>query len=181
MLRRSSRAGLAIALVVSLAACVETTRLPAAEPSPSVAPLFASDEEALAAATEAYEAFLAALDVLLQAPRPVDDELDRVADGQALDSARESVLEFHTDGLRLSSPRVLARSELQQVIADVSKTTVVGYFCEDITGVQLLDSEGNSLTDDDRPGYTVFEATVVFGQGHGLVSERLFWSIETEC
>lgn len=90
-------------------------------------------------------------------------------------------MEFLADGLRLSASRVLARSELQQVFIDVSNTTVIAYFCEDITGVELIDSDGNSLTTDDRPGYTVFEASVVFEQGQALVSERDFWSNETSC
>ena len=181
MLRRPTLVGLAIAVVVPLAACTEATRLPEAEPSSEVAPLFASDEEALAAATEAYEEYLAVLDAALQGPVSDDGELARVAQGQALLSAQESVAEFVEDKLRISAPRVVRAARLQQHLSLGAEAEVTTYFCEDISGVLLLDSEGNSLSEADRPDYTIFEATVEFGPDGTYVIEREFWSNESSC
>lgn len=168
-------------LVASLAACTETARIPPAEPPSATQPLFASDEEALEAATAAYEEYLAALDGLLRAPRDVVDEFDSIASGEALDSAIDSVQQFIDDGLRITGPRRLGGVELQQVIAGSDSTEVVAYFCEDVSGVLLLDRDGNSLTTEDRPEYATFEVAVTFDSGAALVVDRSFWSNETSC
>ena len=181
MLRRPALVGLAIALVVPLAACSQSTRLPEAEPSSEVAPLFASDEEALAAATAAYEEYLAVLDAALQGPVSDGGELESVSRGQALVSAQESIAEFIEDQLRISAPRVVGGARLQQHTSSGSEAEVTSYFCEDISGVLLLDAGGNSLSEADRPDYTVFEATVEFGPAGAFVVERAFWSNESSC
>lgn len=181
MLRRPALVGVAIALVVPLTACTQATRLPEAEPSSEVAPLFSSDEEALAAATAAYEEYLAVLDAVLQAPASDEGLLERVARGQALISAQESIAEFVEDQLRLSAPRVVGGAELQQHRSSGTDAEVTTYFCEDISGVVLLDASGNSLSEASRPDYTVFEATVEFDIDGAFVIEREFWSNEQSC
>ncbi|MDO9590972.1 MAG: hypothetical protein Q7J04_07515 [Microcella sp.] len=180
MLRRSARIALVVALVLPLAACVEGARIPDAQPSSSVAPLFASDEEALAAATAAYEEYLAVLDGALQEPLTVEPSFEKVAEGQARDSALESIREFVREGLRISGPRVVGNVDLQQWSSH-GDAEVTAYFCEDISGVLLLNANGDSLTEGDRPDYTVFEATVAFVGDQGLVVEREFWSNEESC
>jgi len=75
MLRRPTVIALVFALVAGLTACTETARIPDAEPSPTATPLFASDEEALAAAVAAYEEFLTVLDGLLQGSNQDASEL----------------------------------------------------------------------------------------------------------
>ena len=175
MLSRSVRAGLAIALVVSLTACVETTRLPAAEPSPTVAPLFASDEEALAAATEAYEEYLVVVDGALQQSADGGTTLTDVASGPALRDAEETLASFLADGLRSTGQRVLTHSILQKVDSLPDGTEVRIYVCENAEAVDVLDREGTSVVSPDRPNYTPFEVTVVFNSDLAAVHERLVW------
>ena len=181
MLRRPALVALAIALVVPLAACTEATRIPDAEPSSELAPLFASDEEALAAATAAYEEFLAVLDAALEEPSIEKADLERVSGGQALSSASESIRQFSDEGLRISGPRAIGSAQLQQHSSDQDGAEVTAYFCEDITDVLLLDADGASLTQPDRPDYSVFEATIEFTNYGGRVVERDFWSNESSC
>ncbi|MDX2026087.1 hypothetical protein [Microcella sp.] len=170
-----------VVLFAALVGCTGATRIPPPEPSTAVEPLFASDEEALEAATEAYEEYLAVLDGLLQAPLEVDGAFDSVASGQALQLAEESVQKFLDDVVRISGPRVVGSVELQQLIVDEEATEVILYVCEDLSGIVLLDSGGNSLTTPDRPNYSIFQIVVSFGHDGGRVVDRQFWSNETSC
>ena len=56
--RRGMRVLAVIGVVLLLAGCVQTGTKDASTPAPSVTPVFASEEEALAAAEEAYACLL---------------------------------------------------------------------------------------------------------------------------
>lgn len=170
-----------VLLVAALAACTESPRIPPPEPTSATQPLFATDEEALEAATEAYEEYLAVLDGLLQSPRVIDGDFDTVAAGEALELAEESVQQFLDDALSISGPRRLGSINLQQVIPADNSTEVLIYVCEDVSGVLLLDENGASLTTPDRPNYAVFEVAVSFDLERGRVIDRQFWSNESSC
>jgi len=182
MPRRLALAALPLVLIVALlSACTESTRIPTAEPPSATQPLFASDEEALEAATAAYEEYLAVLDSLLQNPQPVTSEFDGIAEEGALDAAKESVQQFVDEGVSISGPRKIGSAELQQVVDSDGSVEVFAYFCEDVTGVELTDIAGNSLTRDERPEHTLFEARIVFEGQNSVVVGRQFWSNETSC
>jgi hypothetical protein len=182
MIRRLALVALPLALVAgALTACTESTRIPPAEPTADVAPLFATDEEALAAATAAYEEYLAVLDGMLQDPREVTVEFDEVAEGAALDAAVISVAEFVDQGFSISGPRRIGRVDLQQASISTDMAEVTAYFCEDISGVQLRDKEGQSVSTEDRPDFTLFEATIRIDAIGAVVIEREFWSNEVSC
>ncbi|UTT61771.1 hypothetical protein [Microcella humidisoli] len=182
MIRRLALVALPLALLAgALSACTESTRIPPAEPTAEVAPLFATDEEALEAATAAYEEYLVVLDGLLQDPREVTAEFNDVAEGAALDAAVASVADFLSQGYALSGPRRLGGADLQQYSDSVEAAEVTAYFCEDISSVVLLDRNGQSISTEDRPDFTLFEATIRFTGSSALVIEREFWSNETSC
>lgn len=182
MIRRLALIALPIALVAgALSACTESTRIPPAEPTADVAPLFATDEEALEAATAAYEQYLVVLDGLLQDPREVTTEFNDVAEGAALEAAIASVTDFLDQGYELSGPRRLGRVDLQQYADSVETAEVTAYFCEDISTVVLLDRNDQSISSEERPNFTLFEATIYFNGDKAVVVEREFWSNEASC
>lgn len=168
-------------LVAALVGCSGETRIPPPEPSSAAEPLFASDEEALEAATAAYEEYLVVLDALLQSPRVVDGDFDGVASGEALDLAEESVQKFIDDAVFITAPRQVGSVELQQVIAGDVSTEVLLYVCEDVSGVLLVDSTGASLSAPDRPNFSTFEVAVSFGPNGARVADREYWSNEESC
>ncbi len=175
MLRRPALVGLAIALVVPLAACSETTRLPEAEPGSEVAPLFASDEEALAAATAAYEEYLAVLDTALQTGATEEPSFADVAKGPALLDAEATLADFVENGIRITGQRTLTASSLQQYVLTLDGGEVQIYVCESVEGVDVLDADGNSLVEPDRPNLTAFEALLVVDGDRLVVNERQVW------
>ena len=162
MRSRSVRAGLAIALVVSLTACVETTRLPAAEPSPSVAPLFASDEEALAAATEAYEEYLVVVGEILRDGGANPERLRPLVSDEVYASELDGFNLFRESGYSAIGQSRLDAVQLQQHIVGVAGVAEVQiYVCVSIEETDVTDRSGQSVIDPNRPGRQAFEALFV--------------------
>lgn len=167
-------------LAAALTGCTQPTRLPPPEPSASGEPLFASDEEALAAATAAYEEYLAVVDGALSDPTQSVD-FGSLTDGDALAELEGSRKEFVEQGYRLEGSRVVGGAELQQLFELEGVTTVVAYFCEDVSEVTLLDRNGGSLTTEDRPRFSIFETSIEFEASDFKVTQRQFWGNVESC
>lgn len=180
MPRRLTLAVAPLLLALALAGCTESTRLPPPEPPAAGEPLFASDEEALAAATAAYEEYLAAVDSALADPGSEVEYLVP-AGGQALVEFEESLREFLVEGYSLQGVRSIGHAALQQSFQSDDVASVIAYICEDISDVVLLDRQGNSLTTPDRPNYTVLEVQVDFRDSNSLVVSREFWENADSC
>jgi len=177
MPRRLALAALPLVLIVALlSACTESTRIPTAEPPSATQPLFASDEEALEAATAAYEEYLAVLDSALQQPEKLEFPFSEVAGGSALDEARDSLNSFVDDGLRITGARQLMESKFQQSTLQGDIVEIQIYVCESVANVDVLDLQGNSLVEPGRPELTAFEVTVFASAADALVHERIVWS-----
>lgn len=134
----------ALALSISvLAACAPTP-----EPTPTPTALFASDEEAFAAAEETYEAYLDALNgVDLTAPESFEAVYDWTT-GSASASIRESLSKLHAEGFQMTGDTVL------QSVTPVSANTATGEIsmrlCADVSDTDIVDTEGNSVVAGDR-------------------------------
>ena len=94
----TSIAAVALAVLL-LSGCVPQQSTDTPTPEPSSTPVFATEEEALAAATAAYAAYQAGVDLALATYSTSD--ISKVAGGTALKSALESVESFKTDGKKL--------------------------------------------------------------------------------
>jgi hypothetical protein len=170
-----------VLLIATLIACAEPTRLPPPEEPAARAPLFASDEEALAAATEAYEEYLAVVDAALQNPDGVEADFAEVATGRALEEVLQSLSTFADRGLRFDGERELTRIALQQVISSGDTTDVFIYVCESVANVDVLDSDSRSVVQPDRPDLTAFEVALV-SRAEGLITtERALWTDQQFC
>ena len=175
----------ALALVAAAALLLSgcTGDAPVVLPSPqsSTAPVFASDEEALAAAEEAYGRYLEASDAIL---------VDGGEDPQRLlEVASESVYEYQLDGYqraaelghRSTGGSTFDSMELQQYdpAASAGEPVVVVYACEDISAVDILDAQGKSVVTDSRddrfPVEIAFELKSI-GEQALLVSSAEDWS-----
>jgi hypothetical protein len=168
-------------LAASLGACAESASIPSPPPPAAEVPLFATDEEALEAATVAYTEFLAVLDQLLQGLDNPIGELSDHSTGEALAEAEESVRIFFEEGLRITGPRVLSNVALQRVEAEKAGAEVALYACEDVTGVDLLGPDGLSQVELNRPSVTPFQVVVTFTTEGARVHQREIWGGEGVC
>ena len=165
-----------VLLVASLGACAESVRIPPAEPSSATQPLFATDEEALEAATAAYEEYLRVVDTALQNPEPFDSPFTEVASGRALDEADQSLQTFLDRQIRITGNRTTTGSVFQQSTFLGDTVEVQFYLCESVKSVGVVDAQGNSLVEEERPELTAFEVTVVATAEAVLVHERVVWA-----
>ena len=138
------------ALVLLLVGCVQNEPTVTARP-PAADPVFASDEDALAAAVEAYAAYQMSLDMALA--RKEHRALDEIAVGDALSEAIELVDSYHDKNWTQSGNALVANERL--VFADLhpknGQAQIQMYVCLDVSSIDVVDAAGISVVDPDRP------------------------------
>lgn len=166
-----------------LGGCTPEPRIPAAEPQPTATPLFASDEEALAAATAAYEEYLAASATAAKTDPFDAAALEQVTTETFLDRELKALEEITSQGLRIEGLATLSETVLQQrYIDEAHREVVVMYGCLDASGTKLVDTNGVDRTPADRRTRVDLEIELVETDGNRLVVNRSdVWAGESFC
>ena len=130
---------------------------PTATPPPEVtaAPIFASDEEALAAATAAYAAYLSMSDQIAADGGANPDRLEPFVTADWLLREVEVFTNFASRGLSQTGSTVFTNVTVQQY----SQDSVVIYVCTDSTETRVHNTVGADLTPADRETQTSLEVT----------------------
>lgn len=172
-----------IVLVAALVGCSGETRIPPPEPSSAVEPLFASDEEALEAATAAYEEYLAVSYGIASEPPFELDELKPLTTQDYLVREADFFEMLEAQGWQITGSPVVESSILQQWYVDSDEGLVVAlYICLDVTDTRVLDNQGIDVTPADRPNRTSLEVEFVEGNAGTLVLDRSeAWSGDSVC
>lgn len=181
---RPAAVALVMVAALSVSACAPPSPAKPPKPSPSSTALFATDEEALAAAEEAYREYLSVVDGVLQAGGSDTTGLRAVAAGAALDQALSDAGEFASLGYRTVGTTALNAIVLQRVGVEAEDVTRVvdAYVCEDASQVDLINAEGTSLVSDSRPPLTPFQVSFGREGKRGLVlTNRSAWDGEDVC
>jgi hypothetical protein len=138
---------IALAAAFLLTGCVPTDPIVTPNPEPSSTPIFATEEEALAAATAAYAAYQAAVDSGFATYET--SELANVAGNPALAAARASVESYKAKGKyqvgnsKIDSVSFVNSSAILE--PGSSDESVQIYACLDVSGTDVLDSRGVSV------------------------------------
>ena len=152
-------AALAVTTALLLAGCSGDAPIVLPKPDPTSAPVFATDEDALAAAEVAYGEYLKASAAITKkngedpksiAPFVTDDYLPELIEGFTdLRKAKR-----HIEG-----NIAFDNLQLQQYGDDLSNpATVAIYLCLDVTNARVKDAEGADVTPD-RPNVVPLELT----------------------
>jgi hypothetical protein len=142
--------GVALAIMLSISGCVGseapavTTRTPQAATSG-----FASDDEALAAATEGYRRYLEVLDAVSTSGSDVD-RLREVATSEYADEVIESVESLRADGFRIEGTSAFESMQVFERWSKRGVEFVSTYLCFDSSGVRVVDANGADVTPSDR-------------------------------
>ncbi|MRX44551.1 hypothetical protein [Agromyces kandeliae] len=180
--RRLAALALAGTALAALTACA--TVEPAPSPSPTTdaadAPLFATDEEALAAAVAAYEEHLQSTANILSGQLPAG--VIRDSSSGPYGEQRASELEaFLGSGLRATGVTTIDSAALIETHVDAGETVVSIYACQDVSATVLLNSEGKNVTpasrDERVPLVLEFRGTST----NIKVSGNELWSGENFC
>ncbi|BDZ54397.1 hypothetical protein [Agromyces marinus] len=160
MPQRAAIAAIACALLIGTTACAvasapggEPRTAPPAETADgsTAEPIFASDEEALAAAVEAYEAY-SAMSTLIASEGGVDPE--RISDVVGKNLAEQFIDEFRLldeAELRTTGAPHVFGARLADREESSGTASVSAYFCRDVTDTLVLDAQGSDVTPKDRP------------------------------
>src|SRR5688500_15745634 len=112
-------------------------------------PAFASEAEAFAAAEETYRAYVDALNQVDLSDPETFEEVYAWTTGELNAQDRSNFSAWHADSVDKSGAASIDR--LDPVSADPVNADVVLDACFNVSGVVVLDSEGQSLVDSTRP------------------------------
>jgi hypothetical protein len=171
---------LALAIGGTLSGCVpDAAPHPTAAPTTSAPnPVFASDDEALAAATDAYKAYLAMSDLIASEGGQRPERMADVAVDSALSDAVEGLTQFTTMNLHSSGATAFDHLSLQKRSSD----DVDVYLCEDVSGIDVLDGQGVSVVSPNRKPRTPFQVTLTRTSNASLlVKNRVAWAGQYFC
>lgn len=169
--------------VLLLSGCTPADPPVTPRPAPSSTPAFASDEEALAAATKAYAAYLAMSDTIgadgganPQRIAPLVSKAQLKKELEGFGPLREN--RYHTSG-----SSAFDTSSLELYRETTKGAEAVLYLCLDSSAVRVMDSSGTDVTPLDRISRRPFE--IGFAQSmesRTLVLERSdLWDGEDFC
>lgn len=184
MRRGILRFALAAVAVLGLAGCVGGEPLPTLPPTPTATPLFASEEEALAAAEDAYEAYLEMSNLISSEGGADPERIATVAVDEIYASSLEGFETLRQNEWRSDGESVLASIDLQfaDLDANSGEDIVAAYVCVDYSRVDVLDRDGASVVSPERPDVQAFEvffdATAV---GSLVAASREPWDAAATC
>ena len=148
----------ASALIVS--GCSSEAAVPSAPPAAEAEPLFASDEEALAAAEAAYQRYLEVFDEVFAAGGADPSPLEAVAAGDALQADLDRAERFQTDNFTQTGTSEVLETSLQQHIpGPAGEAEVITYTCLDSYSITVLTASGEDVGNPDRAATVTFSNT----------------------
>lgn len=133
-------------LLLPLAGCAEAaTSAPTSSP-PTPTPVFASDEEALAAATAAYAGYVETADQIINEGGIEPERIERYATGDLAESEIESYRSFAREGLHGTGQSTFSNMSIQSLGtgSDGTEDVLTAYVCSDVSATDIVDSSGIS-------------------------------------
>lgn len=175
----------ALALVVLVSGCVPQSPAPVPSPAePSYTPLFASDEEALAAAEEAYREYQAMSNLIINEGGRNPERIAPFVTEEYYEVELDAFAYFSDSLLRGIGEATFDSIQLQQTYATGTETAVVAvYLCLDVSATQIVDAEGNTVTPE-RDVRGLFEVNFEATRGAPvtmLLSHSQLWQGEDTC
>jgi len=144
--KHGAAAAVALAIAVVLGGCVPEEASPSPTATPSVAmPVLASEAEALAAAEEAYTAYLAMSDLIAQEGGRDPERIAAYVTDEQLSIDLDGYSKLLESGVVQVGTTRLVETELQQMDLRRSSGTIAIYACVDLSETQLLRPDGSEL------------------------------------
>ena len=172
----------ALALVLLLAGCVPTAPETSPTPVPTATPVFASEEEALAAAEEAYAAYQAATDSVTAAGGTDGSPLRNLVTPEQYERETAGLAAFAATGWRTVGTSSFD-SMIIQSYDDSGFAHISVYVCSDVGAVRLIDDAGTDVTPPSRPNRLplVVEFEAADRRSNLLISSSDIWDGGDYC
>jgi len=169
--------------VLLLTGCGGGDPIPTLPPTPSATPIFASEEEALAAAEEAYAAYLSGWDLVASEGGVEPERLSEWAVGDFYQEELEGFETFRDNNWRAVGQSRLHSAKLQYLdVTGQDAFPLAAYVCVDVSALDVVDASGNSVVSPSRPDLQAFEVFFEISSDQVLVpSVRDPWQSEPIC
>jgi hypothetical protein len=173
---------LALLGMLTLSGCGGGTPIPTLPPTPTATPVFASEEEALAAAEEAYAAYSEMSDLISSQGGADPERLAPYVTAEQLAREIDTANYFSANGLRADGRPVLTRFDLQQYSEVASQVEIVVYVCLDVSAVLVRDADGADVTPANRQSVVPLEVAFVASSSDTLlIANSDVWSGSSFC
>lgn len=132
-----------VAAAVVLTGCVPQGPAPVASPDPTFEPVFASDEEALAAAEAAYGEYQAVVYEVLAEGGANPERLEKVAGGDFLRESLSGMATFSASQRRVSGIAQFRDVQIQRHdLGGREPGFLTVYLCDDASTVEIVGNDG---------------------------------------
>lgn len=181
--RGTAAGSIALAAAVLVSGCGTDTPMQLPTTQPTSTPLFASDEEALAAAKDAYANFLSVSDMILADGGRDPDRIGKVATGALLDQETEGYEEMKKAGLHGVGNAGYDHSTLQAYNPGAAEGEVIVsiYVCADVSGTDIRDAQGKSIVSPDRRDRSPFEVSFARAGTSLIAASKTPWTGSDFC
>lgn len=158
----------AVAVGLLLTGCVGA---PAPTPTPTpaeesaAAPIFASDEEALAAAEAAYEAYREASAAISSDGGAGAERIVKYVSSSFLPQVLDEYAALEASGLRMVGTTSIDSVSLVSWSAQPSRVEASIYLCRDVSEARAINSAGQDVTPADRDDRVALQAFLVSAEG----------------
>lgn len=166
-------------IVVALAACsAQTPATPTTTDAAAEKPLFASDEEALAAAQSAYAHYLEVSDQIARDGGANPERLQGLVSTEQLQIESQNSKEYVSSGFHGEGQTNFDTFH----IADPDQRHFSAYLCVDVTNFKLLNAEGAEVTPKTRVNRWPLLVNFSFdSNGKALISGSETWTGTNFC
>ncbi|MGR0221011.1 hypothetical protein [Agromyces sp. ZXT2-6] len=187
---RAALAALACAVLLGTTACSspdgEEPGASAAPPSTSAEaePIFASDEEALAAAVEAYTAYSDASNRIANAGGEGAEGISVFVTADVNEVLQEEFAAVREGGLRTVGVTIVYGGVLDEWNEDPNGAEVAAFLCRDVSGTRVVRADGSDATSADRDPIQAVRATFISEPGQPstlIISGIERWQDESHC
>jgi hypothetical protein len=149
-----------VAGMLLLAGCGGGDPIPTLPPTPTATPIFASEEEAFAAAEDAYAAYREMSDRISAEGGASPERITAFVTETRLTDELRGFATLREAGLRIegeASFEVLSVQKYEELGIDAE---VVFYACSDLSGSRVLDETGRDVTPTDRQDRLMLEVVL---------------------
>jgi hypothetical protein len=176
--------GLTLLAAGALAACSPDDPVEPPDPVPSRTPVFASEEEALAAAEAAYAAYLEVANAVAKEGGAQPERFADVTTAEWLEKEISSAEALQATGNVQVGDVTFAAFSLQYADVHGETAELGAYACLDLTEARFVDSAGTDVTSGDRDPVVPIEVLLVSGPinpSHLVIASNEPWTGQDFC
>lgn len=169
-MRRTAHLSAALLLTaLVLTGCTTPTPMPTAPPEPSIVPVFASDEEALAAAEEAYGRYVAAAQGVIHRGGQNPEAVEPYLSAELYERDRQSFEKFSENNWV-----GVGDASFTMLLQRYDDHSVHTYVCDDFSKTDVHDAAGVSVVSPDRRTRFAYEVEFAVADQMRIVNKDLW-------